>query len=202
MSPAAVDLSDLLAGAAGLYRGYPDEAARRVADRLAALAPSAGRVAMPDGVMLPVSEYLPRALASAGRHPLATTVPANPALLPWQQGMIEMPAGFRGRYMFCTLVGPGLPVEADDLLFGLYLQAPNTDYPSHAHAAVEFYAVLSGTAAWEKNRDGYTVQTPGTCIHHETHQWHAMRTGDDPLLAIWAWTGDLSNETYRLMETA
>lgn len=200
MSPVAVDLSALLAGAADLYRHFPAGAADEVADRLAALAPSATGALMPGDPAPPVSEYLQQALASPARHALAASVPADPVLLPWQEGKFVMPAGFKGRYMFCVLVGPEEPVRADDMLFGLYMQAPNTDYPSHAHAAVEYYAVLSGEADWERNRDGYAPQPPGSCILHASYQWHAMRTGCDPLLAIWAWTGDLATETYKMME--
>ena len=207
MGTVAVDLSPLLSGASALYRTFPDEPARTVADRLSALA-SAGAfldapaLTSPPAPPLPASAFLGPALTAADRLPLTGSIPADPALLPWEEGTKEMPAHFKSRYMFCTLVGPDAPVAAEDFYFGLYLQSPEADYPPHAHAAEEFYIVLSGHAGWEKNRDGHIVLPPGSRIRHAPDQWHAMRTAGDPLLATWAWTGDLSNESYRLMEGA
>lgn len=196
------DLSALLSGAGDLYRGFDKGAASYVAERLAALASSDSRVTVPDpkGPGLSAAAGLATALTAETALTLTDTIPGDLSRLPWEEGTIPMPGGFGGKSMFCTLVGPGSLIPADAYYVGLYLQSPHADYPRHAHAAEEFYIVLSGSAEWEKGHDGYAIQPPGALIHHAPDQWHAMRTGDEPLLALWAWTGDLSDESFRFEE--
>ena len=195
------DLTGLLMAASDVYAGFAAKPAKELARKLAFLASSLSEwQSTPDPAPPPARVFLRQALAAVDRHPATASIPGDPAALPWQEGKAGVPESFRGRYMFCTLVGPESQVVADDFLFGLYLQAPQTVYPRHCHAAEEYYAVLSGHAAWEKNRDGFVTQPPGSCIQHESNQWHAMRTAGEPLLALWAWTGELSNDSYRLVE--
>lgn len=199
MNLIVTDLTALLSGASELYGAFPNETAKNVAQKLSVLASSLCEWRItPDSAPPPASAFLRHALKMTDRHPSTAAVPADPASLPWQEGKAGMPASFTGRYMFCTLVGPDSQIVAGDFLFGLYLQAPHSDYPRHSHVAEEYYSVLSGHAAWEKDRGGYTALPPGACILHESNQWHAMRTGDEPLLAMWIWTGDLSNDSYRM----
>ena len=47
------------------------------------------------------------------------------------------------------------------LRFGLYVQAPESFYPPHSHAAEEFYYVLSGTARWQKGEEAFSLKPPG-----------------------------------------
>jgi oxalate decarboxylase/phosphoglucose isomerase-like protein (cupin superfamily) len=59
---------------------------------------------------------------------------------------------------------------------------------------VETYLVVSGTAAWTMEDAGLRStrhHRPGTLILHPANLVHAMETGDEPLLAAYAWTGDV-----------
>ena len=69
--------------------------------------------------------------------------------LPWMQGNMKMPESFQGRFAYVELAGPRGKIADTDISFGLYLQQRAVIYPSHWHAAVEDYLVVSGTAMWQ-----------------------------------------------------
>lgn len=119
--------------------------------------------------------------------------------LDWTEGNLPVPASFKGRYAFVTLIGAGTPVPDDRFYFGLYVQAPDTYYPSHWHHAEELYYVLSGTALWQQGKSSLTPKPPGTLVHHAPDEPHIMQTGVAPLLAMWAWIGDLS-DSYQIAD--
>jgi dimethylpropiothetin dethiomethylase len=86
-----------------------------------------------------------------------------------------------------------------DCRVGLFLQGRHTAYPVHRHAAEELYLVLSGTACWQRGSQTPGLLVPGTFIHHASWEAHAMTTVDDPLLAIWCWTGEIGFEHYEIL---
>ncbi|MDR1423287.1 MAG: cupin domain-containing protein [Azoarcus sp.] len=94
------------------------------------------------------------------------------------------------RMAWAELVGPIAPFHSHKVCLGLTAIGPDLLYPTHRHPAVETYLVLSGTAAWTAagvTRD----QPPGTLILHPSNIVHAMRTTAAPLLAAYAWTGEV-----------
>jgi hypothetical protein len=142
------------------------------------------------------TSHLAAAVALPDAHPAVRAL--GPAIhdLTWTEGLIDC-------YCYATLIGRGTPIPDDSLWFGLYLQAPGTFYPSHLHVPEELYFVLSGTADWqhgEKRAAPFAPQPPGTLIHHRPNEPHAMRTGREPLLAMWTWFGDLEGDTYRFAD--
>ena len=46
--------------------------------------------------------------------------------------------------MAAQIVGKRGPLVSSELLFGMFLLAPQATYPLHQHAALEIYCVLSG----------------------------------------------------------
>jgi hypothetical protein len=68
--------------------------------------------------------------------------------------------------------------------------APRTFYPLHTHPAVELYLVIAGEAQWT-TPDADRIVPPGQFVLHRSNEPHAMRTFADPLLALYAWRGDL-----------
>ncbi|MBK5242740.1 MAG: cupin domain-containing protein [Clostridium sp.] len=81
--------------------------------------------------------------------------------------------------------------HSDDILVGLFLLGPNRLYPEHCHPASEMWVVLSGTAQWKRGSELWQTRNPGEYFIHTENQAHAMKTLDEPLLALWAWTGEL-----------
>lgn len=87
------------------------------------------------------------------------------------------------------IIGPEAPYQCDSFCFGVTLIVSDSLYPVHYHPAIELYYVLSGTAEW--TLEGKTaLQKLGNFILHPANAVHAMRTGKEPLLAIYTWSGD------------
>jgi mannose-6-phosphate isomerase-like protein (cupin superfamily) len=110
--------------------------------------------------------------------------------LPWEYSYAERPdtPGLGRRIAFAELVGPAAPIPSRDFCLGFTLIAPDTLYPAHHHPATELYYVIVGNAIWslenvERNNP------PGTFILHPSLARHAMRTGDEVLLALYTWSG-------------
>ena len=119
--------------------------------------------------------------------------------LTWMQGNMTMPENFRNRFAYVELAGPDGMITTADIRFGLYLQQSQVVYPSHWHAAVEDYLIVSGTALWQTDADDFEPRTPGNHFRHFCNQPHATTTLDEPLLALWFWQGDISIDTYRIV---
>ena len=102
----------------------------------------------------------------------------------------------RDRHAFVEIVGPSGMFASDTVRMGLYFQSADTVYPPHHHAAEELYYVLSGTAEWQTDDGLFTREAPGSVIYHRSFQPHATTTLGEPLLAMWAWFGDISLDSY------
>lgn len=94
------------------------------------------------------------------------------------------------------LVGPGDWVPTESMKAGFFILSPHVDYASHHHAADELYLVLAGTARWAKGKrspgpSDFQEVPPGRFIRHKPWQPHSISTGSQPLLAAWAWLGDI-----------
>jgi mannose-6-phosphate isomerase-like protein (cupin superfamily) len=87
------------------------------------------------------------------------------------------------------ILGPEAPYHDEHFCFGFTLLGKNTLYPAHYHPATELYVVLSGLAVW--TLDGVSkVRGPGEFILHPSNHVHSMQTKDEPLLALYTWSGD------------
>ncbi len=102
--------------------------------------------------------------------------------------------GFSQSYAHANIVGDPGPVPSGDMFCGFILMAPQTFYPTHNHTAVELYLVLGGAAEWRRGDEPWVLRPPGAFILHRSQIGHAMRTLDEPLLALYAWHGDLESD--------
>ncbi|MDR1854409.1 MAG: cupin domain-containing protein [Azoarcus sp.] len=122
---------------------------------------------------------------------LAAFLPILDAL-PWRFSYAPRPdmPDIGERMAWAELVGPIAPFHSRKVCLGLTAIGPHLLYPAHRHPAVETYLVVSGTAAW--TAAGVTTRRPpGDILVHPSNVVHAMETGDAPLLAAYAWTGDV-----------
>jgi quercetin dioxygenase-like cupin family protein len=94
-------------------------------------------------------------------------------------------------YGYLEIIGPGGVASGDRILAGAMLLGPHTHYPPHAHPATEHYYVLAGTACWGLGDGPLEPHPPGTLIHHPSGVVHQTRTGDDPLLVLYLWQGEV-----------
>lgn len=67
---------------------------------------------------------------------------------------------------------------------GLSLLAPNVRYPDHDHPPEEVYVVLGG-GEWRHAGIDWHRPGAGGVVHTPPGTVHAMRSLDDPLLAVW-----------------
>ena len=186
----------LLSSIKEIFGSTNNSAAQRVAEKL-------GHV--PDHnftekfAAVPVLKHLSATLFMPGAHAFTADINAVADHLPWGQLAAHPPPGITatGR-TFCQIVGPEGLIKDDSFRMGVYFQAPDVFYSSHWHNAEEVYFVLSGTALWQKDKGRFAEMNPQTLIHHRPSQPHAMRTQNEPLLALWAWFGDIGFDSYEI----
>lgn len=145
-----------------------------------------------DASSFPITEFIGDALkhgTSATRPLLEAAAPALP-LLPWKYNYApraDIPDPGR-KMAWGEIVGPEAPFASDRFCLGFTLIAPHSFYPRHRHPATELYLVLAGTAEWTLDGDA-VKRPPGTFILHPSGAAHSMRTFDEPLLALYTWSG-------------
>jgi hypothetical protein len=106
--------------------------------------------------------------------------------------------GYMERYAYAELIGSSGPIEGNDFLLGLMILGPHIHYLDHYHPAPELYWLLTGPSDWKSGAGGFVPRMAGETVWHPPFRVHATRTADAPLLAVWAWTRDVS-ESARLV---
>lgn len=162
------------------------------------LAPHTGRRVRPNACP-PVTalNYLDDALAMPGSAPIAAALKSVAWALPWTVAPAgKLTSKMEGRYTFASIIGPDELIHSDTIRFGAFLVAPDTVYPSHWHAAEEIYMIVSGTAHWNIEDHAYAEVQPGSVFRHRPWQAHATTTSSQPMLALWAWRGDIRADKY------
>ena len=190
-----------------IRRSLKGDAAIGVKARLAEqdLSPAAARE--PVARRLPATRFLPECVAASmfTSPDVAAALAETEELLHWRQNPNYsdqvMGAGYMDDYAYAELIGPSGFFAGDDFLMGLLLLGPNRHYRDHHHAAPELYWLLTGPSEWRCGAGAFEMREAGDTIWHEPHLVHATRTGASPLLAVWAWTSDVS-EPARLVETS
>lgn len=151
---------------------------------------------------LPVLRWLPHIAADAadfGSDLIGALCRAAPALA-WRQSYTAAEAGatFLRNYGWTELLGPRGSAHSMKIACGALLLGPHTFYPTHRHEAEEIYVPLSGTADWRQGDAVWRPCAPGTLVHHRSEEPHAMRTENEPLLALYLWRGANLSQRARL----
>lgn len=138
-------------------------------------------------------EYLPRAaaIAGGGAEALAAFLAEHAGALRWAQTYTEADFGrdFLDRYGWTELVGTRGHFASDTIAAGFLLLGPQIVYPDHHHVAEEVYIPLTPGTEWRKGDGAFVARAAGETIHHPSSVSHAMRTGAEPLLALYLWRG-------------
>lgn len=154
--------------------------------------PSVVTVRSLDAHGLPVLKWLEGlpAFAAPETRDLTRQLVVLGSQLDWRQSYSESDFGasFLARYGWVELIGQRGAVLSQDIAVGFLLLGPETHYPSHNHAAEEVYVCLAGRASWQRG-DGWSKKEPAAVIHHNPWVSHAMKTADEPLLALYLWRG-------------
>ncbi|QGX98689.1 transcriptional regulator [Roseovarius faecimaris] len=83
------------------------------------------------------------------------------------------------------LIGPQGLAEVPGVWLGVSLLAPGVRYPDHDHPPEESYLVFTEGGFWQEGRGWFTPGIGGT-FYNRPGILHAMRSGEAPLLAMWA----------------
>ncbi len=153
------------------------------------------------GSSLPVLSWLPRMATGVGSFAdLACCLSRAAASLDWRQSYTEAQVGtqFLRNYGFAEIVGLTTARHSDRVACGFLLLGPDTLYPRHRHEAQEIYVPVSGTAQWLQGDDVWRSRSPGAIIYHARHEWHAMQTSAEPLLALYLWQSDTLQQKAHL----
>jgi hypothetical protein len=151
---------------------------------------------------VPVLRWLPRIQQSAPTFgaPLINALVEAALALAWRRSYSPDAVGaqFYENYGWTEFAGLTGPMPSKHLACGVLLLGPHVTYPPHRHEADEIYVPLAGTAAWRHGKDHWRERLPGTVIHHARHEAHAMRTGQEPLLALYLWRSENLDQGSRL----
>jgi hypothetical protein len=147
---------------------------------------------------LPVLRYLAECTAQSMLidADIAASLAAIEEHLNWQRSASYtdklLGEGFLDNYGWCELIGSEGFFPGDDFRLGFLMLGPHRHYKDHYHPAPELYWPLTGPSDWKKGAGGFETREAGVTIWHPPLRIHATKTGDQPLLAVWAWTRDVS----------
>ncbi|CAN7478983.1 dimethylsulfonioproprionate lyase family protein [Mesorhizobium sp. LjNodule214] len=142
---------------------------------------------------LPCLDQLDRIveLAPANARPLVRLLARRRNEFRWGQtyNVTDFGAEFLEKYGWLEVFGTRGHFINAEVAAGLLILGPGIVYPDHHHIAEEIYALLTGGTEWRIGEGGFRVREAGEVIHHASDVSHAMRTGKEPLLALYIWRG-------------
>jgi quercetin dioxygenase-like cupin family protein len=151
---------------------------------------------------VPVLRWLAhiRQFAPTSAATLVKALVAAAPTLAWRRSYSPAAVGaqFYENYGWTEFAGLTGPMPSKHLACGVLLLGPHVTYPPHRHEADEIYVPLAGTAAWRHGTGPWRERVPGSVIHHARHEPHAMRTGQEPLLALYLWRSENLDQGSRL----
>jgi mannose-6-phosphate isomerase-like protein (cupin superfamily) len=130
-------------------------------------------------------------LAPPVAKPLARLLASHRDEFHWGQTYAEADFGrhFIDNYGWLELFGTRGHFANEAVAGGFLVLGPGVVYPDHHHVAEEIYVPLTGGTEWRMGGGGFHVRAEGEVIHHASNVNHAMRTGEEPLLALYVWRG-------------
>lgn len=130
-------------------------------------------------------------LASDATRPLTELLARHRDELRWGQTYTAADFGqhFIDNYGWVELFGTRGHFANEQLAAGFLVLGPDVEYPDHHHLAEELYIPLSGSTCWRMGGEPFRLRSAGEIVHHASNVSHAMRTGNEPLLALYLWRG-------------
>ena len=79
--------------------------------------------------------------------------------------------------------------DLGNVVSGLMYVDSHKSYPEHNHLPGEMYFLISGTAEWRHGGSSqYETLTAGNVIYNHPWNWHGVRAGHTPVLALYLLT--------------
>ncbi|NTJ67058.1 transcriptional regulator [Agrobacterium rhizogenes] len=142
---------------------------------------------------LPVVAYLRERdqAADGAEGALLDRLSRSTDLLHWAQtySITDFGEDFLQRYGWVELFGTRGHFASEEMAGGFLLLGPGVHYPDHHHVAEEIYIPLTDGSLWSKDAQPFLPRWSGEIIHHPSNIRHAMRTEDEPLVALYLWRG-------------
>lgn len=175
----------MLAEVRAAFAGSP-EAARFLADW-----PDITEQRPCEASALPVCRWLAAMRGGAGTQGVLAEVQRLAGRLAWRQtyGAADFGDAFLQGYGWSEFIGLRGPVASERIACGVLLLGPGVTYPPHQHQAEEVYLPISGVADWQRGDAEFACVPVGQAIYHHSWMPHAMRTGVEPLAALYLWRG-------------
>ena len=104
--------------------------------------------------------------------------------IPWYQSSKSNCAEFLKGHVNAQLLGPLGLEKRKDIVIGLSLLAPNTEYPRHQHDPEEIYIALT-SGDWSLGKNDWITQERGNLVYTPPNELHSMRAREAPLLTVW-----------------
>lgn len=137
--------------------------------------------------------HLERCAEIAGKdaRALAQLLASHGSELRWGQTYTAEDFGqrFLDNYGWLEVFGTRGHFVNDGVAGGFLMLGPGVTYPDHHHVAAEIYVPLTGGTEWRMGEGAFRRREAGEVIHHRSDVGHAMRTGEEPLLALYLWRG-------------
>ena len=186
-------LSNFLAAAGKKFQTHPSDIAQAIYQALVSdLIPRQRPVVEAAPLEVSLSNFL-----KDGKSDLISLLVQCSDLLTWREaGFGKLPEEFSKRIFASEIIGPKGIIDSPSIRVGLLLQLDHVAYPKHWHSAEELYLVLLGEAHWSVDDGSPEVRSPESFVHHKSNQPHSMTTIEEPLLAMWGWTGDIDGQSY------
>jgi hypothetical protein len=130
-------------------------------------------------------------IAHGPERSLVTLLAEGRASLHWGQTYTADDFGehFIDNYGWLELFGTRGHFDNNQIAAGFLILGPDILYPDHHHIAEELYVPLTGGSEWRKGEGGFVQRQASAVIHHPSDVNHAMRTGREPLVALYIWRG-------------
>jgi hypothetical protein len=133
---------------------------------------------------------------SQGNGALADAIVAANPFLPWitydSFPREEIGPRYPVAHAFVSLISANCFFEAEDFDLGIFIMEPGTLYRDHRHPAPELYAPITGPHGWRFGiADPWKWLPANVPVWNEPHRVHATLVGENPFLAIYAWTRDV-----------
>jgi mannose-6-phosphate isomerase-like protein (cupin superfamily) len=111
--------------------------------------------------------------------------------LRWGQtyGESDFGKAFIDNYGWLEVFGTRGHFANDEVAAGVLILGPGIVYPDHHHVAEEIYIPLTGGTEWRMGEGSFHKREAGEVVYHASEVNHAMRTGREPLLALYIWRG-------------
>ena len=144
-------------------------------------------------VEIPTLIFLDKAITMAEEcvspiSDLARTLATLAPQLPWYCRQAPEFNDFMNGHANAEIVGPrGLEVRSD-ISVGVTLLAPGIQYPDHNHKPDEIYIILSN-GEWRQEDQPWHSLRCGGYVFNPSYITHAIRAGEQPLLAVWCLWG-------------